>query len=409
MRAAVVLALALGLNACSRAPHVSESLTGPVGVGATEALASGIQHTGSGEYAPSMPCPGLIGSTPDAPVKYVPSSGLVASFRSNRFRIETMGEMAGPSLEDMGPCAATADPTIRFIGGHANVFLHGTQQSITFNAQPITFGQLQFPVGLEEGIVLTTDAQNNVMEIIWPTLAGVGAGGSIVRVQLARWNPLLVSNAMTYDIVWDMTAEENGIQMFFTGHADNLGLDGLAVQQEGANDPPVCPQTLAGTDDAVTPLFASIVQFRANRLRLELSGDTPLGIIGASGPCAAAAPAGINYVGATANLFRAGTLTSVTATGQPVTFGQLAFPLALEPGVVLITDASNNLFEIIWPSLAGLPPGPPIIRLQLSAWNSWVRTGQKVDVAMRITGMTSDGIPATYTADATNIAVPFIK
>ena len=145
-------------------------------------------------------------------------------------------------------------------------------------------------------------------------------------------------------------------------------------------------------------------------LRIDLAGDTPFNTIDGTGACAAASPAGIAIVSATANVFRAGTQTSVTLLSQPLSFGALQFPgMSLAPGTVVATDASNNLFQVIWPSIAGLAPGPPIYRLQLSAWNSWVRTGQKIDVSMRFTAMAADGVPASYTVDAVNIVIPGIK
>ena len=405
------IALALSLNACGRSQPVSGSLTGPQRRGAGSAMVGGIGRAGDTNFAPTTPCPALIAATPDAPVRFIPTSGLVASFRSNRFRIETTGENAGPSLKDMGPCAASDNPSIRFIGGHANVLLHGTDNSVTVAGMPLEFGPLQFPGALlESGIVIAIDAQNDVLEIIWPELAGLGPGDAIVRVQLARWNTLLVSPSQSFDVVWDLTAERDGTQMCFKGHADNLRLDGVAVLQEGANfSPPVCPQTLAGTDAAVVSPFANIVQFRANRLRVELVGDTPNGTIDATGVCATSTPASISYVGGSANMFRAGTQISVTGTSQPVTWGALLPPITLEPGVVLATDATGNLLEIIWPALAGFAPGPPILRVQFARWNSWVRTGQKVDVTARFDAVGPDGVMASYTVAGNDVVVPPLK
>ena len=406
-----VAALALGLGACARSQHVSDSLTGPVPPGADPILIGGSGRAGDIDFAPTVPCPALVPATIDAPVKFVPTSGIVASFRSNRFRIETIGENAGPSLKDMGPCAASDAPSVRFIGGHADVLVHGTDKSVTFGSGPLTFGPLVSPgVLLERGVVFATTATNDVLEIIWPELAGLPPGDPIVRVQLGSWNTLLVSPAQAYDVVWDLTAERDGTQMCMKGHADNLRLDGIAVLQEGANfSPPACPETLAGTSDAIVPTSALIVQFRANRLRLDLSGDTPAGTVHASGLCATATPAPIQFVGGTANLFRAGTNISVTSTAQPLVFGALQVPQTLEPGVVLATDAAGDVLEIVWPALAGLPPGPPVLRLQLARWNSWVLTGRQVDVSMKFDAIGPDGVAASYTVAADSIVVPSLR
>ena len=404
------VALALGLSACSRSQHVSDSLTGPAGGGAGGSMIGASGRAGDGNFAPAAPCPALLPGTPDAPAKFISSSALVASFRANRLRIDTSGEVAGNLLSDMGPCATDDNPSIRFISGHADVVLHGTNKSITVDGQPLEFGPLLSQNRLiAPGVVFATDARNDLLEIIWPALAGTGAGGAIVRVQLSSWNPLLVSSGESYDVVFDFTAERDGGQMFIKGHADNLRLDGVAVPQEGAASPPACPPSLAGTDGAVLPVFATVAQFRANRLRLEVAGDVQSGIIHATGACATASPAAISYLGGTGNVFRAGTHISVTSTSQPIVFGPLAVPLTLEAGVVLNIDASGNVLEIIWPGLAGLPPGPPIFRFQLASWNSWVRTGQQVDVSMRFDALGPDGTVATYTVDANNILVPGLK
>ena len=402
--------LAFGLSACSRSQPVSDSLMGPVRAGAGGSMIGGAGRAGDGDFAPTVPCPQLIPSTIDAPVRFVPSSALVASFRSNRLRIDTSGEIAGPLLADMGPCATSESPTIQFIAGHFDVLLHGTNKSITFAGQPLVFGPLLSQNRLiAPGVVVATDAQNDLLEIIWPALAGTGAGGAIVRVQLASWNALLVSSAQSYDVVFDFTAEQAGVQMFIKGHADKLRQDGVAVLQEGAASPPACPPSLAGTDGAVLPVFATIAQFRANRLRLEVAGDLPSGIINATGACAVATPAAIQFVGGSANVFRAGTNISVTSTSQPITFGPLTVPPTGEAGVVLNIDAAGNLLEIIWPGMAGLPPGPPILRFQLGSYSSWVSTGRLVDVSMRFDAAGPDGTVATYTAEAKNVLVPGLR
>jgi hypothetical protein len=387
--------LALGLGACSRSPRVSDSIVGPRGEHQTP-------------YA-AVPCPTLTPATMDSAVRFVATAGLTSSYTPRRIRMETMGFMT-PSLTDMGPCALGTTPNIRFIGGHANVFIHGTNRSITVSGQPITFGPLLPPAPvLENGVLLAQDAQANVLEIIWPTLAGLGLGDAQVRVQLARWNTAMVNTAQTYDVVWDLIAEQDGVQMCIKGGAERLNLFGAVVIQPGASQPTVCPQTLAGTDAAVVPQLAGVVQFRAGRLRFEVNGDTPAGTIGAAGSCATEL-GGIVFPAASANLYRAGTKISVTSTGKELVFPALTFPgVLIEPGVLVSSDVNKNVFTIVWPQLAGLPPGPPIVRLQLSKWNVWVRTGARVDLAMKFTGVAADGVLANYTVDAKNILIPAAK
>ncbi len=390
-----VFALALGLGACSRSQHLSDSIVGPRGEHQTP-------------YA-AVPCPTLIPATMDSAVRFVATSGLTASYTPRRIRMETMGFMT-PSLTDMGPCALGTTPSIRIVGGHANVFIHGTTRSITVSGQPLTFGALIPPAPvLEKGVLLAQDAQGNVLEIIWPTIAGLGLGDALVRVQLARWNTAIVNTAQLYDVSWDLILEQDGVQMCVKGGAERLNLFGAVVMQPGASLPTVCPPSLAGTDAAVVPQLAGVVQFRAGRLRFEVNGDTPAGTIGASGSCATEI-GGIVFPAASANVYRAGTKISVTSTGKELVFPALAFPgVLLEPGVVVASDVNKNVFTIVWPQLAGLPPGPPILRLQLAKWNVWVRTGARVDLAMKVTGVAADGILANYTVDAKNILIPAAK
>ena len=121
---------------------------------------------------------------------------------------------------------------------------------------------------------------------------------------------------------------------------------------------------------------------------------------------AADAPA-VSFVGGSANVFQAGTNVSVTSTGSALTFGALLFPGALlEPGVVIASDVNNNVLEIIWPGLAGLPPGAPVFRLQLARWNAWIRTGRRIDVQMRFDARATDASTATYNVVAPGILMP---
>lgn len=393
---AVALLFALGLGACSRSGQVI-----------APAADSAKKLGGLGRDIP-VECPTWSANTADSALDYVVLSGMVPSYTSRRIRFEMFGDIASPTVQNMGPCVATETPAIRFTSGHANVFLNGTTQSITFTGQQLTFGELLYPGALlEKGVVVANDAEGNVLEVIWPDLAGTGIGAPIVRVQLARWNLNLVTTSQTYDVVWDMVAEQAGVPLFFKGHAERLNLSGSAVPQAGSGSLSPCPQTLAATSDTVITQLAGIVQFRTGRLRAEIIGDVPTGTIEASGACAAADPGTIIYTGGAANVFRAGTNTSVTVTGGEFTFNQLLFPgLVLEPGVVVASDSRKNVLEIVWPAMVGLPPGPPILRLQLTNWNSWVIPGKRVDVTMRFNAIGNDGISASYLALGKNILVP---
>jgi hypothetical protein len=387
------LTAALGLGACSRAQHVTDSITGPARAGAGTQVVAG--------------CPTLIANDINTAFNFNVETGAVVQFRSNRIRIETVGDAAEVSVLAAGPCAASDIPSINFIGGHANVFLSGTSTSITTTGNRLTFGALLFPgAGIEDGVVVAQDAQGNVLEWIWPELAGTGIGSPIMRVQLAAWNTALINASTLLDVVWDVTAEQDGVLTTFKGHCEGMAMDGTPVIPGGLSILP-CPTSIAGTGGDVTSVLSDIVQFRSNRLRFEAVGDVPSKAIEASGFCAASDAPSINYIGGSANVFQAGTNISVTSNRQPMTFGLLAFPgLLVEPGVVVAQDANRNVLEIVWPALAGFPPGPPILRLQLRGWDSWLRTGRRIDVQMRFDARGNDGATASYALRANSILVP---
>lgn len=390
LRATAVLALALSLGACSRSQNVSESLTGPVREGAGTRVVAG--------------CPTLLPNTSATPSVFATEMAMVPRFNTKNIRIEATGDIpALASIAAMGPCAAADLPSINFTGGHANVFLSGTTTSIS---GPLTFGPLLFPGSLlEPGVVVANDANKNVLEIIWPTLAGTGTGGPIVRIQLAKWNTSLVSTASRVDIVWDMTVTQDATVHFISGKTVGIPMSGQAIFPNAAAPLP-CPTTL-GAGGAVVSQLASIPRFTAKAMRFEIIGDVAAGTIGLSGPCAASATPAVVFTGGTGNVTLSGTTTSVTNTGRALTFGTLLFPgIALEPGVVVANDASKNVLEIIWPSLAGTGTGAPVLRLQLAAWDGRATTGAKVDCAMQFNAVGPDGLPAVFTAKAAGLTIP---
>jgi hypothetical protein len=394
--AAPLFALALGLGACSRAQHVTDAVTGPGRNGTDTQGAAG--------------CPTLIANNINNALDFALESGAVVSIRSGRrLRIETSGDAAEVSIGSCGPCAAADIPSINFIGGHANVFVAGSNHSVTTTGQRLTFTRLAFlGTNIEPGILIANDALGNVMEIIWPELAGLGVGSPIVRVQLAVWNEAMVNASDALDVSWDLTAEQNGVQTTFKGHCEAMSKNGTPVLGAGAGSILPCPATLAGTGGALVLSAADVVQFRPskNRLRFEAIGDVAAGTINAVGGCAASETPTVRFTGGTANVFRAGSNTSVTADGKPLAFTALASPgILIEPGIVLAADAAGDVLEIIWPGLAGLPPGAPVVRLQLARWSAWIQTGRAIDVRMTLNA-TGPGSAASYTISANNVVLP---
>ena len=77
--------------------------------------------------------------------------------------------------------------------------------------------------------------------------------------------------------------------------------------------------------------------------------------------------------------------------------------------MVLATDAAGNVLEIIWPALAGLGPGQPILRLQLQQYSAAVQAGVRVDADMTFVARAPDGTTPTFTVHASNLLVPPLR
>ncbi|HEY6195085.1 MAG TPA: hypothetical protein VI504_08595 [Candidatus Eisenbacteria bacterium] len=188
------------------------------------------------------------------------------------------------------------------------------------------------------------------------------------------------------------------------GHGRGHGQKPPPPPPGGSANPCVSLTGLGGT---VVNASAGIVQFRATRLRIDVTGDVAAGTINTTGTCAATTAPAVSYFSGTGSLVLGGSATSVTASGGALTFGPLLFPgLALEPGVVLATDANGNVLEIIWPALAGLPAGPPVLRFQLAHWSAAVQTGAVLDATMQFNAMAPDGTTAAFNVAANGLVVP---
>jgi len=394
----VALTIALGIGACSRAQNVTGSVAGPTRVGDGTKVGSG--------------CPTLIANDVNSAFDVITEVGACAQFRPGRMRMEIIGDATEVQLLAMGECIASDVPTINITSAHASLFLHGTNHSVTTTGNRLTFGAV-LPVGaaVEPGIVLASDADGNVFEIIWPKLAGLGNGSPIIRVQLARWNQAIVNPASKIDISFDMVTEQNGVKTHFRGHCEGLGVDGTPVNNSNGSAIPPCPTTLAGTSGATANETADVVQFRpGKRLRIEVTGDVATSSINAIGGCAASDAPTIHIVSGTGSIFKAGSGHCITNTGQDLVFGSLLSPGALvEPGVVIAGDQFGNVLEIIWPQLAGLPPGPPVLRLELASWDNWVQTGRQIDVSMTFNVVGADGSTATFEVRGNHIDVPVAR
>jgi hypothetical protein len=165
---------------------------------------------------------------------------------------------------------------------------------------------------------------------------------------------------------------------------------------------------IAGLGGALTLTSATVPQFRTGRLRIDLVGDVPAGWVNAIGGCSTSAAPAVTYPSGTVSVTFAGTNTSAIP-GGPLTIVALAPPVPAEPGTVLATDAAGNTLQIIWPALAGLPPGPPTVRTNLVAWNAGVQAGTLLDATLTFVARTPNGATATFTARGTNMSVPTFR
>jgi len=391
------LALALSLGACSRSQHVSDSLAGP-------------GHAGPGGGvvpAVAVGCPTLIGNSPLAPDTFAVQSAMTPKFTNKVLRLHTIGDVAStPNLAAMGPCALGATPSIFITGGHANVFHAGTRTSIS---GPLSFGLLTAAPGVA-GELLATDAVGNSIHVIWPALAGIGAGAPIVRVELRSWNTVAVNSLTRLDVEWDVTVQQDATVRTVIGRCARIPTNGSIITPTPAVAPP-CPASLGAGGTVVNQLASLPSYTRVGGLRAEIAGDVAGGLIGLSGPCAASATPSIVFTGGTGSLTVAGRTTSLSTTNGALNFGALVFPgLAIEPGVVLAKDANGNVLEIIWPQLAGLGAGAPILRMQLKTVAPLLaRAGTKADVNMTFNAIGANGAPAVFTASARNLNIPALK
>jgi hypothetical protein len=153
---------------------------------------------------------------------------------------------------------------------------------------------------------------------------------------------------------------------------------------------------------------ATVPQFRTGRLRIDLVGDVPAGWLNAMGSCATRGAPAVAFISGTGDVTLSSSGASVTGKATPLAFGALTVPPG-EAGVLLATDAAGNNLEIIWPALSGLPPGQPVMRMNLVSWTAAAQAGIALDASMSFRVRSADGSVATFTAHGANMIVPVFK
>jgi len=408
-RALVVLVAALGTVACSESPDQPLGPSGPTRVGGVPSYSLLNVCDFSDLYDGTNP----LGSVDGSNVFGAQVAATVQLRAKGRSRFELVGDAGQHSIgEALGLCAAPpavggvdVPPTVFFTRGHAKVveyaFDVNTGARIESSKKVILdseFGPLLFPGNaLESGVVVANDAAKNVLEIVWPGLAGTGGPGAqpIVRVQL-QLAPSYWSASAPYrvDIEWNMDATDAlGAIMHLRGRMYNhdlnlltpdvteirdLPLDGSSIHPGGSNAAVACPATskLGISDGTVIAQTAGLVQNRVTkRLRFEVIGDVVGSEVRNLEMCAATAlPAAAPTVTFTGGDALITVRDPVRGTVWLISQGKLTFatPLlfpgfGIEDGVVVTNDAKKNVLEIIWPDLAaGGVPGSPIFRVQLA-------------------------------------------
>ncbi|HMF44830.1 MAG TPA: hypothetical protein VKQ32_29360 [Polyangia bacterium] len=213
--AVAALVVALGLGSCSRS--ATDSLTGPATHGGAVAFAKGQGKGG----APPPPAPPPVADPCVSIAGFggaVIGTGSVPQNRIGRLRMEIAGDLAAGTLAKIGGCSTGLAPSVTFISGTASASSGG---GLSVSS---TFGAFAPGVG-EAGVLLSTDAAGNVLEIIWPALAVPPVvGPPILRYQLAQAGEA----GRTVSVNMSFTARTaNGATATFTASAANLLIPAL--------------------------------------------------------------------------------------------------------------------------------------------------------------------------------------
>jgi hypothetical protein len=138
--------------------------------------------------------------------------------RPARLRIEIVGDVATGALNELGACSSVGTPSVTFVSGRASVNGSGLSVSEAFGAIAQVHG--------EPGVLLATNANGDVLEIIWPALSGAGPGAPILRYQLAR--PGTAGTRLS--VTMSFTARTaSGTTATFTASASNLLIPALKL------------------------------------------------------------------------------------------------------------------------------------------------------------------------------------
>jgi len=217
----------------------------------------------------------------------------------------------------------------------------------------------------------------------------------VLLVAMALVTALAVSSCSRSGVADSLAGPSHGGAVAFAKGPGNGGAPPPPAPPPAANP---CTN-IAGFGGNVVATAASVPQNRLNRLRVEITGDVAAGTLDKLSACAPTAAPTVTFVSGKATVSGSGGL------GATDTFGALAIAPA-EPGVLIATAVNGDVLQITWPALAGLAPGPPILRYQLTRPG---QAGSTLSVTMSFTARTANGATATFSASASNLLIPALK
>jgi len=417
-QAIVSLVATLGLGACGRS-SMTESLTGP-------------SHDQSGTFAkgpgnapappPVAPPPVVVPPVAGAALKsftLAPTSVGGGTSSTGSVRIQSNAPAGGVTITLSSGDAATAQVPSTVV-----VPAGTTRASFPITTIPVATNHTVAINGTLNGVTLSASLTVQAPALASVTLApaAVNAGGSSqgtvtlsspavapgAVIALSSSLPAAASVPASVSIATGATSATFAITTPVSLAASSVVITGTlngvartATLAVAASDPCQSQLNLGGN---VVLSASAVAQFRTGRLRVDLTGDVAQTFINAMVNCATGAAPTASFISGTAAVTSGG--ASITTTGAPLAFGPLTVPVPVEPGTVLSTDAVGNVLQVIWPLPATGVAGPPVLRLNMAAWNPSVHAGSVLDATLSFIARGADGSTTTYTAHGTGLVVP---
>ena len=400
----VAMVAVIGLGACGRSQHVTDSITG-VGRGNAGSFQGGTPVVDALSFTPSTVAGGGSSAGSVTLDRLAPAGGAIVALASSNAALASVPASVTIAA---GATSASFTVTTTVPAANSSAIISGTLNAVVRTATLNVTAPSLSSVSLAPASVFAGGPSTGTVTLT----AAAPAGGALIA--LSSNTPALASVPASVSIAAGATSatfavtttpSALGASVIITGTYNAIAR--TATLLVAASNP--CA-SLTGLGGAAVISLASVPQFRTTRLRVDLVGDVPAGWVNAMGGCTTSAAPSVTFVSGTGNVTLAGTNTSITSAGGPLTFGPLLVPIVPpEPGVVLNIDPAGNVLQIIWPALAGLPAGPPVFRMNLASWSAAAQTGVALDATMTFTARNLDGSTATFTARGTGMVIPAFR